>query len=591
MSRRVRPFVVCLSFALLLTLGCQATSFFSTSEPEPTPTTPAASQAPTVQAGPSQEQDAAPADEAPPALPSSPLVFVEAIGGDVDSFNPVLATSDAAATVLPLILPRLVGQDPQSGAVTASELARGWTWSPDGRSITFTLRNDMAWSDGQPVTARDVGFTLAALAHPAVGSPLAALAQGVERIELTGDYTMTLGLSAPDCPILDSLRLPLLPSHLFAADFSDVRTHPFNHAPTIGAGPFLFAGHQPEQEIALTKNPNYWAGAPAIDRYLLRIVPAAAERARLAAAGEVDLAEVERDDVQLLREVAGVRFVETPADGYSFLALNLADPLAPMTGNDANGAVQSQPPHPVLGDAAVRRAVVSGVDFDGVVRSVYGDSAARPAGYVPPAAAWAALTDAPPLFDPAAAQRSLQEAGWIDAGGDGVRERGDALLQATLVVNDDNPQRVEMARQISEQLRQLGFAVRMETLPFTRTAAVVLGQQFDMAILGWEHLGAEPARLALWNSRDDAPGVGLNVASYQNSALETLLDEARSLPGCDLAGRSARYHQAQSIIRDDVVSIPLAAQQQFWAVSGRWPGVAPTPWSRHGQIEQWTPAE
>jgi peptide/nickel transport system substrate-binding protein len=590
-SSSVRPFLACLAFALLVTLGCQATSFFSTEEPEtPAPPTIAlqTTGAPGVLA---QPQDATPLVEATPAAPLEPHTFVEAIAGEIDSFNPVLATSDAAATVLPLILPRLVGQDAQSGAVIASELASNWILSADGRTVTFTLRSDVTWSDGQPVTGRDVGFTLAALAHPQVNSPLVGLTDVIERVQLIGDHTVTLGLSAPDCAVLDGLRLPILPSHLFAADFSDLRTNPFNEAPTVSAGPFLFAGRQPGQRIELMANPTFWRGAPAIERYVLRIVPSAAERARLVAEGEVDLAEVDWDAAQLLQGSAGLYLVETLADGYSFLALNLADPLTPASGLDANGVVQPQLPHPVFGDPEVRRAVASGVDFHGIIRSVYGDSAMRSASFVPPATTWAALTDgAAPPYDPTDAQRRLEAAGWSDASGDGVRERGDALLQATLIVNDDNPQRVEMARQVSEQLRRIGFDIRMEALSFTRTAEIALGQRFDIVILGWEHLGAEPARLAFWGSRNDLPGVGLNVTSYQNAAVDILLDEARTLPGCDLAGRSERYRQAQRIIQQEAAFIPLVAQQQHWALSRRWHGMALTPWLRHGQVERWAPA-
>lgn len=601
MISRSRGLVLLFLFSLFMTLGCQTTSWLAPDEPTPLSAPPTASALAVVAESPAPDQAPLAASDAfsqtaaeslpiiaQSVSPTLPITFVEAISVDADLFNPVLTGDETALRVMELILPRLVGQNPQSGEIVASGLASSWLWSVDGRTITFTLRSDIAWSDGAPVTASDVGFTLAALANPQIDSPLAGLVTSLERIELPNSQTLVLHLAEADCAFLANLLLPLLPSHLFAADFSDLRDNAFNAAPTVGAGPFLFAQRQPAEGIELVRNPTFWKGAPQIERYVLRITPNVAERAQLLASGALDLALLDADQAGSLVDASALRLSSIPVDGYSFLALNLADPTAPLAGVDATGVIQSQPPHPVLGELAVRRAVAGGVDFDAIIAQVYGAATRRPVGYVPPVVQWAVADDLAPIpYDPDAARQALDQAGWIDAAGDGVRERGDSRLQVVLITNDETPQRIRMGELLAEQLAQLGFDVRFETLPFTRSAEIVLGQQFDMAIQGWEHLGAEPGRLSFWQARDDLPAAGLNVTSYQRAEVDVLLDGARAAPGCALDTRADLYRQAQRLIHDEIVLIPLAEQTQVWGQSARWQGIAPGPWSVYANIEQW----
>ena len=146
------------------------------------------------------------------------------------SFNPVFATGDDAQTIIDLLLPRLLGQDPNSGLIVPTELATSWTLDPDGRTYRFTLADDVYWSDGQPVTSADFAFTYAALADPDVGSPYRDRTANLLRVETPDPTTVVVTLSRAECSVLDSLRRPLLPAHLFAPDLSDLTTNSFNQA-------------------------------------------------------------------------------------------------------------------------------------------------------------------------------------------------------------------------------------------------------------------------------------------------------------------------------------------------------------------------
>jgi peptide/nickel transport system substrate-binding protein len=185
----------------------------------------------------------------------------------------------------------------------------------------------------------------------------------------------------------------------------------------------------------------------------------------------------------------------------------------------------------------------------------------------------------------------LEQAGWADAAADGVRERGDGLLQMTLLTNDDNAQRISLAELIAADLRKVGFAVQVEALPFDRVSQVLFDQSFDLALVGWEALGADPAAMALWHSSADQPGSGVNVFSYQNAQVDLRYDEAAGYAGCSLSERGALYQAIQRTIYDEAPAILLNAQTRTQVVGSRWQGVSASPWSTDWMIETWSPVE
>lgn len=564
-----------LALILFTSLACSANPFRD-DPPTPQATLPAAS-------------ESAPVARVEPSAAPTPVIFVELIDEPVENFNPVLNDSDAARAVQNKILPRLLAQEPQSGEPVPVGLAQGWQWSPDGRTLTLALRGDLAWSDGAPVTSLDAGFTLAAAASPAVESPLQRRMAGIENVELPDDNTLVLRLRAPDCALLQTLALPLLPAHLFAADLSDLRSNPWNNSPTVGAGPFLFQVANGDV-ITLGRNNAYPGQRPAIDSYLLRAERDPAARLALVSDGSAQLAADLPAETLLLPAAVG-RTALLLKDGYTFLAINLADPDAAQTGLLPDGSLVQQTPHPVLGDQRVRRAIAAGVDFRAIVSAVYGPNAASLASWVLPSIPWALANDITPYaYSPAQAAALLDEAGWRDAAGDGVRENGEALLQLTLITNADNPLRVQMGERIRDALLALGFAVNFEALDFATARDAVLQQRYDLAIVGFEGLGADPAAVDFFESAADQPGAGLNFTSYQNGSVDSWLSAARMLPGCNPAERGELYRQAQRQIHADVPIIMLSGQLSHVVSSSGWQGLAPGPWAVDAGVEQWTPA-
>ena len=521
--------------------------------------------------------------------------FVELVAEDALTFNPLFAATDAEQAVAGRLLPRLLGQDPAGGQVTATELAERWEWSPDGRTLTFTLRSGVTWSDGTPASARDAAYTFGALAGPAMTGPQRALADPIESVAAPDDGTFVVRLRAPHCAVLQNFTLPLLPAHRFAADFSDLATNPFNTTPDVSAGPFLFAEHHPGERITLVRNPAYWKGAPAVERYTLRVAAGDAERLRLVAEGAADLAAgLDLAAIEAVGPGANVTLVPVLDDAYTMLAFNNADPAAPQPGRTPAGEPAAQPPHPILGDARVRRALAAALDLPAIARDLHGTNGALLAGYILPSLPWADAADLQPVANnPAAAAQLLADAGWVDADGDGLRERGGAPLALTLLTNEDNARRVRAAETIAAQLRAVGAVVTVAAVPFAALAEQVLEQGYDFAIVGWEDLGADPGAQRFWHTRDDVPGAGLNVTSYADATVDNLLDAAAAAPDCPYELRGTAYRAAERIVARDVPAVPLAGRRTATALGARWAGVTPGPWGYGGDDANaylWSPA-
>lgn len=565
----LRPILALLALLSLTSLACQASlweSAASTPTPEPAPISVEAPAAQSVL-------------DAPAGMP-----FVEVVAADANTFNPLQAPNATARDVVDKILPHLALIDPANAEIVPADLANGWVWSVDGRALTITLRSDITWSDGQSVTSADAAFTLQALLDQG-GAPGYDLSM-VESMTTPDVATLALRLRQPDCTLLPNLTLPILPSHLFTST-ATMADHAWMREPTVGAGPFLFAARAPGEGIVLRRNPTYAKGAPAIDPYRMAVAPEPAQRFGAVQSGAADLATDLGVDAAWLSSPT-VQTTRHLQDGYSLLAINLADPANPQPGREQTGAIVAQNPHPILGDARVRRALAAGLDVESIVRDAYGEAAAPLVTWVLPSIPWAHETQLTPYgFNRDGAALLLEEAGWSLPAGETVRRKGNTPLQLTLVTNEETPVRVRMAEAMRASLAGLGFDVRVETLPFADASAAVLGQRYDLAIVGWEGLGSDPGLVDFFSTNADVPGAGANVTSYQSPEMDRLLQEARAVPGCAYPARGEHYRAAQRLVYEGVPVILLSGLLTTDAWDPAWQGITPSPWPVRHDVEGW----
>ncbi|GIV75693.1 MAG: hypothetical protein KatS3mg050_0087 [Litorilinea sp.] len=140
---------------------------------------------------------------------------------------------------------------------------------------------------------------------------------------------------------------------------------------------------------------------------------------------------------------------------------------------------------------------------------------------------------------------------------------------------------------MQDQLNAIGFDIQFEAIDFGTLVDQLLGQTFDMVIIGWTGLGTDPNDDAFWSSRFDTPGSGFNFVSYQNPRVDELLEAGYSVPGCAPEDRAPIYKEIQQIIHDDIPYIFISGGVGNVGYNAKWAGLNPGPWSFYWNVHQW----
>lgn len=528
-------------------------------------------------------------------MPELGGVFIDVSSTDANNLNPIL-WADSASSSMGGFYPALFGVNPFSGAIEARGAAEYWNVSSDSLTYTFYIRPDLVWSDGDPLDAHDFKFTYDAIASDLVETPRKGAVERIASIDVINDLTVQVTFSELKCDGFGDLGLGWLPSHLYAADFTDIMTSPYNMDPPVSAGAFTFNDWIRDDHITVVRNETYWKGAPYMDGQITRVIPSSGTRLAALEAGEVDLVSLEPAQVERAKANPNLEVFEAKDDGYSFIGLNLANPQNPQPALDEEGNVVEQDPHPILSDRNVRLAIAHSLDYQAIIDNVYLGQGYQIASNVLPAVGWAHdASIAPYAFDEELAASILDEAGWTDLDGDGIREcNGCATaaagepLSLSLMTNAGNATREELGVLVQDQLNGLGFDISFEAIEFGLMVQELLNQTFDMVIIGWTGLSTEPNDDVFWHTRYDTPGSGFNFVSYANPQIDRLLDAGISVPGCAVEDRAPIYQEIQQIIHDDVPYVFVTGTVGAIGYSQRWEGINPGIWSFSHNVERWS---
>jgi peptide/nickel transport system substrate-binding protein len=540
----------------------------------------------------------------PTPLPAGGEIVTASLA-DIRSLNPVLSNDGASSTVTGQLFVSLLALDPQTGALIPRAAAE-WTVSEDGLTYTFNLRQDITWSDGTPFTADDVAFTFQAITTPELNSPHLPNFVNISRWQVANANTLVVELGAPDCTAIYAFNVGLIPAHLYNNDPLNILNSEENLAPTVTSGPFLFEEYQPGQQVRLVANPTYYAGQPLVSSWTMKIYPNAIPMLNDLLAGAIDYTTVDAEFVGRVESAmargADVEINKWFVNGFTYLAFNLADPANPQNGwldENEDGAynlgepVQTQDPHPVLSDVAVRQAIALALDYDDIIsQAVYGQGG-RVVADISPAIDWA-YNDALIPYEPDMAQAValLDGAGWAlvepeDEESPAIRAKGDVPLALTITLNAGNPSREQVALLVAEQLGKLGFAMTVEVLPFDEAVLKLRNQTFDMAVAGWLDVNPEPDDSNFLSYTQDTVGMGFNFASYYNEGVEENLARGRNVAGCAAADRASFYQTNQELVYQDIPYIPLYAPLVNVVWNTRLQNFQPSGWNLLANVHEW----
>lgn len=527
-------------------------------------------------------------------LNSSLLIEVPARGGSWSEgligsprfINPVLAVSDSDRDLTALIYSGLLKATPSGDYVP--DLAQSYTVSPDGKTYTFTLRQNATFQDGTPVTSADVVYTIQKVQDPALKSPLLANWQGVS-VSAPDAHTVVFTLESPYAPFVENLTLGILPKELWQSvsddefSFSDLNTN------AVGSGPFevgSIARTASGIPSAYDLKPfnNYALGRPYLDDMTLRFYQSEDDVITALKSGEVGAASGISPDA--LESLKGFTVNTAPLDRVFGVFFNQN---------------QSQ----VLRDHDVRAALQTAIDRQALVNQVLGGYGTPLSGPVPPnllgpgasstPAATSATTTPAQADDPAlVAQAQLIKAGWV-LNSSGVLQKttgkGKSAVTETLsfsLATDNVPELKAAAQYVVAQWQKMGAQVSLQVYDQGDLSQNVIRPRKYDALLFGEIIGREADLYAFWDSseRNDP---GLNIALYANSTADKILTQLRSTS--DDAQRAQLYSQFEAQLQADIPAVFLYAPSFVYIVpndiEGLNLGFIETPSDRFLSVSGW----
>ncbi len=508
--------------------------------------------------------------------------------GNLTSWNPALSSDGASIQARNLLWPALINTDATTGESIPG--LQTWEVSDDSLTYTFHIREDAVWSDGTPISSADVKFMVEVIQSD-IETVYEPAVEQIEAVNIIDEKSYEIVLNENNCAFLPGFgSIRLLPSHKYAADFSDFESSEFNMNPDVSGGPFILDEWAATEFEAYRANPDYWGGAPGISNLVNLVMEDATIGVQALQAGEVDYMTMQGDLFQQITNQDNLTWSSYPQTSVGFLALNWVDPDDPQPAYDEDGNPVEQTPHPLFSDVRVRKAVALGINTQDMIDAMGPDGGTPLVGVVSPLSSWAYNDNLPRYtYDTEAAMALLEEAGWVDSDGDGVREKDGEPLAFTIAYSSILQMFETEALIIQDQLNQIGFEVSVEHYEWGNyLEEVYLGQKYDATpMTNSDGSAAEPNTFtSLLLSREDVPGSGNNLVSYVNPEVDALLDEARSMPGCATEERAELYHEIQRITHEDVAYVWLFVPNMFHVSNNRIGGFEPgATWVYYGYLD------
>jgi len=496
-------------------------------------------------------------------VPTYGGTLVEGAVGSPRFVNPLLAISDADRDLTTLTYAGLMGL--AGDGSLRPVLAESYVVSPDGKTYTFTLKKNSVFSDGSPVTADDVVFTVQKAQDPALKSPQLADWSGISAVALNA-YTVEFTLSKPYAPFLENTTLGILPAHIWR-NIPDEQ-FPFSAyaISPIGAGPFVPSSLARDKSglitsYSLTPNTHFALGRP----YLAGI--------------RFQFFSQEEDLVKALNSGAVNSAYGVPHAGAR------TAPYARVFGVFFNPSTNA-----AFARLEVRKALSLAIDRSAIANQVLGGYATPLLGPVPPGSG-ITETQVEPIADPVAnAAAILTAAGWKYDSTARVWKNASAKLSLdTITIKTSNvPELKSVGTEIKSDWEKLGISVDIELYePGDLNQNVIRPRKYDALLFGMV-IGRDADLYAFWDSQE-RNDPGLNIALYANKSVDSLLEDARS--ASSEATRLQDLQQIEDLVAADYPAAFTHAPDFVYAVPGNLSGLAlpqiTTPSDRFATVADW----
>jgi peptide/nickel transport system substrate-binding protein len=415
------------------------------------------------------------------------VTFTVAYLNEVDSFNPFLGIEAESFEMWSLMYDSMTNYS-MKDMQPEPALGTKWESSEDGLTWTFTIRDDVTWSDGKPLTAQDIAYTYGRILDGGPeGSTWGSYLRGVTKVSAPDDTTVVLDLKQPSA-VLPLLPIPIVPEHVWS-DVSEDKVKSFANEPSdgepiVGSGPFrLLEGTAGGSTYRFEVNPDYWGGTSNLDELVFRVYKSEDPAIQALIKGEVDFVEgISALQVKSLQGRDGITAQNGDSPGFDEIAFN--------TGSvDLKTGEPMGDPNPAVLDPDFRFALGYALDRERIIEVGYQGGGTPALTIIPPV--YSAYHWDPPeedrfTFDLDRAGQLLDEAGYT-VGDDGFRTLpgGDPMDPLRLYARSDSKTSLDVMELFKGWLAELDIRAEVRTFESSRLTSIILDGEFDVFEWGW----------------------------------------------------------------------------------------------------------
>ena len=491
-----------------------------------------------------------------------------AVPQDPKTLNPILTSSTIDGSVQRLMFEPLISADAQGHevpilAAAVPSMENGGI-SRDGLTITYHVRPGVRWSDGVPLTSRDVAFTWTAVMNPDNNVVARHGYDDIARIDIPTDRIVVVHLRKPLAAFIDTFfaesdsAYDVLPAHVLER-YPNINQAAFNSRPDVTDGPFKFVRWLHGDRITMVANDKFFMGKPKLRGIEVQTVANENTAVNLLRTGAIDyMYQASITTYPSLHTIPGVRLVWLNMNGYEGMAFNMR--RKPMN------------------DPRFREAIAYAIDKAELVRTLtYGQE--KIASEDLPDWMWAADPSLKPRPHDLAKARALLQAAGVKA-----------PLALSLVTDTANVTHKREAVMIQAMLRDVGINLEVKTYPGDLLYApagmggILNGSKFDMSIWPW-YAGLDPDNSSQFTC-ENLPPHGYNETGYCTPQMESLQNNA--LTHYDRATRKAAYAGIERLIARDNPILVFWWQRQQEALRSNVTGFAPNPTQEAWNAWQWS---
>ena len=507
---------------------------------------------------------------------SNPSALPDAAKNRTDTL--IVGTTDPKGEFVPIYSSTLydswVNKLVFDGLITNNEkgepipnVAESYEVSEDGKTYTFKLNKGIKFTNGQELTAKDVAFTFTSICDPGYDGPrMDAVnnlvgyeeynkgdAKSVEGIKVIDDYTISFTNKNTDAAGIWNFGYGIMPESVYKFEKGNFQAVKDKLLQPVGSGAYKFVHFKPGQEVKFEKNADYWKGEPKIPYVVMKVTNAQTLLQELMA-GTVDIDRVgaKPENIDPLKQAGFLNLDLYMGNTYGYMGLNY--------GSDK------------VKDPKVRQALLYGLNREGFMQSYYQGYGQVYNSHILPTS-WAYNPDVPKYeYNPEKAKELLDEAGWKDTNGNGVRDKDGVELELQWLTYTGSKYVDALIPIVQQSWEQIGVKVTPELMEFGTMMDKVNNREYDIFNGAW-NLSIDPDPSGIFAISQDVPG-GFNNIGWRNEEADKLLKEGKGTTNQE--ERKKAYAEWQLKFSEDVPYILLGNAQEMFASNSRVKGYNPS---------------